>query len=91
METVDKAKAFSNLKKQIEESGRKKIRLEEKLEAATQNMRKVVDEIRAAGYDPKTLGAVKAELESKLEKELDSVKKAADAQTAALAEIESNL
>jgi septal ring factor EnvC (AmiA/AmiB activator) len=91
MSVADKAQEFSRLKAQIEENARRKIRLEEKLAAATAAMKKVVAEITEAGYDPKTLEVVKAEKEKQLAEMLRELTARVNEQTAALSAIEGSL
>ena len=82
---------FEALKKTIEENSKKKIRLEERLNNATENMKKVVSDVRAAGYDPKTLEAVKAEKAAELEASMDKLRAEVKAQTKEISDIESSL
>ena len=91
MASEDKTREFEALKRQAEENTRKKIILEEKYNAATERMKAVVAEIRAAGYDPKTLDAVLADLEQQLDKAFAEYKASVMEQTKAISAIESSL
>lgn len=91
MALEDKTRAFEAIKKQVDENSRKKIRLEERLNNATENMKKVVTEVRAAGYEPKNLDAIRAETEQKLDAHLSDLTAKVSEQTRAIAEIEASL
>ncbi len=66
----DKAREFQELNEKRSDLITRKIRLEENFKAAKKALSEVVEEIKAAGYDPKTLSSV---LEQK-EKELEEAK-----------------
>lgn len=91
MDNTEKTRVFEKIKKQIEDNSRRKVRLEEKLEVATQNLKKLVTDIKAEGYDPKNLATMKTEIAERLAAELDKAQKLVDANTSAIAEIEASL
>ena len=66
----DTKQRFLDLKKKSQENNSKKIRLEEQMRSAKKQLVEVMDEIKAAGIDPKEIGEVlrlkKVELSDKL-------------------------
>ena len=82
---------FETLKKNIETNSKTKIRLEERLNNATDNMKKVVADVRAAGYDPKTLETVRAEKSAELDSAMSKLRSDVQAQTKEISDIESSL
>ena len=85
------ASDFEALKKSIEDNARKKIRLEERLNNATDNMKKIVSEVREAGYDPKTLDSVRVEKAKELSAAMDTLRAQVQAQTKEINDIETSL
>ena len=82
---------FDTLKKSIEDNSRRKIRLEERLNNATDNMKKIVSEVREAGYDPKTLESVRADKARELEAAMVDLRAKVQAQTQEITAIETSL
>lgn len=77
--------------KTIGDNALRKARLDERLSSATAALKKVVDEVRASGHDPKTLDATLAEKESLLATEISRIEKEVQAQSEALSAIERSL
>ena len=85
---MTESERFQNLLEKEKGNKERKIRMEERLENAKKELKRVVGEIKEAGYDHRTL---KSDLESKrkeLTKELDQFDKDVQAQTEALDSIE---
>lgn len=74
---------FDSLRKQLDENSMRRVRLEEKLRGATQNLQRLVGEIRQAGFDPRTmeeeLSAKEAELDQLINELADKVVAQTDA------------
>lgn len=79
---------FDSLRKQLDANALKRVRLEEKLRSATQNLQRLVAEIRQAGYDPKTMEADIAAKEAELNKQIDELAEKILTQTDALNSID---
>lgn len=82
---------FTRAQKQAEANNTVRIRLEEKLEAATKRLRELVGEIKALGYDPKTFEQDVAALDEQATSQLRDYQAAVQAQTVALQAIEAQL
>lgn len=79
---------FDSLRKQLDANALKRVRLEEKLRSATQNLQRLVAEIRQAGYDPRTMEADIAAKEAELNKQIDELAEKILTQTDALNSID---
>lgn len=75
---------FDSLRKQLDSNSLKRVRLEEKLRAATQNLQRLVAEVRNAGYDPRTMETELAAKEAELSKMIDELAEKLVAQTDAI-------
>jgi biotin operon repressor len=92
MATIEaQTQKFEALRKTLSNDALRKARLGERLNASTEAMRKVVNEIREAGYDPKTLSATLQEKNQQVETELASFEARVLEQSRALTAIEQSL
>jgi len=85
---MSEADRFQELSEQKNSNKEKKIRLETKLESAKTELKKIVGEIRAAGFDHKTLKEDLSTKKGELSAELDKYEKEIKEQTEALDAIE---
>ena len=64
------AERFMKLQEEAEDLKTRKIRLEEQCKAKEQELRALIEEIKAEGYDPKQLKKTIEEMEKQLDKDI---------------------
>lgn len=85
---TDQVERFKALEKKRQELQTKKNLLEGQYNAKKEALAVVVEEIRKAGYDPKTLRATIADMEAKLKEDVDAFEAALDTASKKLSSIE---
>jgi len=85
---TDQVERFKALEKRRQELHTKKIRLEEQYNAKRQALSAVIEEVKKAGYDPKTLRKTITEMEEKLKADMDTFEADLDKASKQLSAIE---
>lgn len=84
----DKVEHFKSLQEKADKLKSKKIALEERQKTKKEDLKKVVKEVKAMGYEPNKLGQVIKEKEAALEKEIETFEKDLTEVSEKLSEIE---
>jgi predicted nucleic acid-binding Zn-ribbon protein len=87
----DLKERFSKLKEKNDENNSRKIRFEEKLKAATKNLKEVLEEIKGLGIDPKNISKVIEEKKKDLENKVSSLEEEIEEVSNKLDEIEESV
>jgi uncharacterized protein (UPF0335 family) len=85
---TDQVDRFKALEKRRQELQTKKIRLEEQYNAKRQALSAIIEEVKKAGYDPKTLRKTIIEMEAKLKQDMDSFEEGLEKASKQLSSIE---
>jgi len=79
---------FMELKETHRKNLEKKIRIEERLKTESENLKKLMSEITAAGYDPKKIRETLAEKEKEFKEKMESFEADVNRVSEELAKIE---
>lgn len=85
---TDQVDRFKALEKRRQELQTKKIRLEEQYNAKRQALSAIIEEVKKAGYDPKTLRKTIIDMEAKLKQDMDSFEEGLEKASKQLSSIE---
>ncbi|RKY82557.1 hypothetical protein DRQ07_00990 [candidate division KSB1 bacterium] len=70
---MNEIEKFKELKEAVTTISDKKIRIEERYKNLTEQLEKLIKEIKDKGYDPKKLNEIKTEKETALKKQLEEL------------------
>lgn len=70
---MNEIEKFKELKEAVTTISDKKIRIEERYKNLTEQLEKLIKEIKDKGYDPKKLNEIKTEKETTLKKQLEEL------------------
>jgi len=85
----DQVERFKALEKKRQELSTRKIRLEEQYNAKRESLAALIEEVKKAGYNPKTLKTTISEMENKLATDIEEFEAAINTASQKLATIES--
>lgn len=86
---ADQVERFKKLEERRQELSTKKIRLEEQYNAKRETLASLIEEVKQAGYDPKTLKKTISEMEKKFAADIEEFEAAINTASQQLASIES--
>lgn len=86
---ADQVEKFKELETRRQELSTKKIRLEEQYNAKREALASLIEEVKNAGYDPRTLKKTISEMEKKLASDIEEFETAINDASRQLAKIES--
>lgn len=86
---ADQVERFKELEARRQDLSTRKIRLEEQYNAKRENLSSLIDEVKKAGYEPKTLKKTISDMEKKLAKDIEEFEAAINTASQQLAAIES--